>query len=133
MNTDPALEHWGHRERKCRALYIDIVKSEPAIMEWEVDYWGRFGKWGMPFLLTFLIGFLPLLLVHHIEIKNESDEYWTTMGVVFSLFLLPLILFLLAGAWYPTRYYQKITASGFYSYGAPAGKERRQALAKNCM
>ncbi|MCG7500243.1 hypothetical protein MHO82_25690, partial [Vibrio sp. Of7-15] len=29
--------------------------------------------------------------------------------------------------------YQKITASGFYSYGAPAGKERRQALAKNCM
>ena len=37
LNTDPALEHWGHRERKCRALYIDIVKSEPAIMEWEID------------------------------------------------------------------------------------------------
>ncbi|MCG7499968.1 hypothetical protein MHO82_24175 [Vibrio sp. Of7-15] len=133
LNTDPKLTYWKERQGACRETYAKIVKKEPAIMEWEVDYWGRFGKWGMPFLLTFLTGFLPLLLVHHIEIKNESDEYWTTMGVVFSLFLLPLILFLLAGAWYPTRYYQKITASGFYSYGAPAGKERRQALAKNCM
>ena len=131
LNTDPNLTYWGDRQGVCRDTYAEIVKNEPAIMEWEVDYWGRFGKWGMPFLLTFVIGFLPLLLVHNTVV--DSDEYWFMMGGVFSLFLLPSILFLLGGAWYPTRYYQKITASGFYSYGAPAGKDRRQALAKNCM
>ncbi|MCG7499970.1 hypothetical protein MHO82_24185 [Vibrio sp. Of7-15] len=131
LNTDPKLTYWGDRQGACRETYAKIVKKEPAIMEWEVDYWGRFGKWGTPFWVIFFIGFLPMLFIHHTEVGR--DDYWLIMGTVFSFCLFPIIVLFLGAGWYPTRYYQKITASGFYSYGAPAGKERRQALAKNCM
>ena len=131
LNTDPKLKNWRHREDLCRETYAKMVKKEPAIMEWEVDYWGKYGKWGLPLFVLALTGFFPLSFVHHVEYGTE--DYALIMGGLFSIITIPCLVIVLGGGWYPTRYYQKITASGFYSYGVQAGKEQRQALAKNCM
>ncbi|MDO6709050.1 hypothetical protein [Photobacterium sp. 1_MG-2023] len=51
----------------------------------------------------------------------------------FLVLPLPILIMVLGAEWFPTRYYQKITASGFYSYGVRLGRERRQNMAKYCM
>ncbi|KDM89762.1 hypothetical protein [Photobacterium galatheae] len=131
LNTDQSLEHWLHRQEKCEEIYAQIVKDEPAIMEWEVDYWGRYGKWGLPFFMFFFIAFIPLLFMY-VGLRDHELVYQL---LLFGFFLIPfpVIVMTLGAECFPTRYYQKITASGFYSYGVKVGSERRKDMAKYCM
>ncbi|KDM89763.1 hypothetical protein [Photobacterium galatheae] len=131
LNNDPNLEYWKDQQDKCREIYVKIVKSETAIMEWEVDYWGRYGKWGLPFFASFLFTFIPMFTVYWFARDHED----ILMGLLAGFFVvpLPIIVLVLGAEWFPTRYYQKITASGFYSYGVKVGSERRKKMAKYCM
>lgn len=131
LNNDPSLTGWMSREKKCREIYAKIVKNEPAIMEWEVDYWGRFGKWGLPFLIYFCYAFIPLFVLYWFN--REHEDVYKLILLCFFVLPFPILVMVLGAEWFPTRYYQKITASGFYSYGVKVGSERRQKMAKYCM
>ncbi|GAB6261232.1 hypothetical protein [Photobacterium sp. R1] len=131
LNESSELEHWLHRQEKCEEIYAQVVKDEPAIMEWEVDYWGRYGRWGLPFFMFLLIAVLPLSVLY-LGLRNHELMY---QGLLVGFFILPLpaLIMILGAEWFPTRYYQKITVSGFYSYGVKVGSERRKDMAKYCM
>ncbi|UTM59270.1 small multi-drug export protein [Photobacterium sp. CCB-ST2H9] len=131
LNNDPSLDNWEDRYKSCRDIYIKQVKNEPAIMEWEVDYWGRFGQWGLPFLILFGYVFLPLFPMYWFA--KDVEDIINVILVCFLVVSLPILIIVLGAEWFPTRYYQKITASGFYSYGVKVGSEKRQKMAKYCM
>ncbi|GAB6261240.1 hypothetical protein [Photobacterium sp. R1] len=131
LNTDPELEHWGHRQDKCREIYAKIVKSEPAILEWDVDYWGRFGKWGLPVFVFFAFTFVPFFPLYWLA--GDQDDIYEIMFMGFFVLPLPILIMVLGAEWFPIRYYQKITPSEFYSFGVKMGSERRQKMAKYCV
>ncbi|MDO6708657.1 hypothetical protein, partial [Photobacterium sp. 1_MG-2023] len=116
-NTD--LDDYSDKEKECMKIYAEIVKSEPAIMEWEVDYWGRFGKWGMPLVTVTSLMLCPLFVFY--LIIGEFIEYYESFLAVGLCVFLPIIMLILGAEWFPVRYYQKITATGFYSYGVKTG------------
>ncbi|MDO6708839.1 hypothetical protein [Photobacterium sp. 1_MG-2023] len=131
IDDNSEFDDYRDKEKECMKIYAEIVKREPAIMEWEVDYWGRFGKWGMPTFWCFMIIFLPLFFIWTL-IGNLSDNYpYFIFGTL--TVLLPLVMLILGAEWFPVRYYQKITATGFYSYGVKTGSERRKKMAQYCM
>ncbi|WP_330961798.1 hypothetical protein [Photobacterium sp. 53610] len=131
INSNIDLEDYLDKEKECKKIYAEIVKNEPAIMECEVDYWGRYGRWGMPVVWSISIIFLPIIFISLLA-GNLSENYpYFIVGIL--VFLLPIVVMILGAEWFPVRYYQKITASGFYSYGVKAGSERRKNMAKYCM
>ncbi|KDM89764.1 hypothetical protein [Photobacterium galatheae] len=131
LNTAPNLEDWAKRYAQCRKIYKNQVKKEPAILEWEVDYWGRFGKWGLPVFVLFAFTFVPLFPLYWLA--GDQEDIYQILFMCFCVLPLPILIMVLGAEWFPTRYYQKITASGFYSYGVKLGRERRQKMAKYCM
>ncbi len=100
-------------------------------MEWEVDYWGRFGKWGLPFLMIFSFAIMPTLFAMWATggISDFIGEFIAGLLIV----NVPILIIVLGTEWFPVRYYQKITASGFYSYGFKVGSTRRKKMAVHCM
>ncbi|QUJ69521.1 hypothetical protein KDD30_22500 (plasmid) [Photobacterium sp. GJ3] len=131
LNSEPDLEDWGKRYSQCSRIYKRQIKKEPAILEWEVDYWGQFGKWGLPTFVFFVFAFMPLFTIYWVG--REKEEIYQIVFMGFLVLPLPILIMVLGAEWFPTRYYQKITASGFYSYGVRLGRERRQNMAKYCM
>ncbi|UTM59268.1 hypothetical protein L4174_021435 [Photobacterium sp. CCB-ST2H9] len=131
INSNVDLEDYLDKEKECAKIYAEIVKSEPAIMEWEVDYWGRYGKWGMPLFTFFTLLFCPLFIFH--LITGAFFERYDAFLAAALLVFFPVVMLILGAEWFPVRYYQKITASGFYSYGVKVGSERRKKMAKYCM
>ncbi|MDO6709051.1 hypothetical protein [Photobacterium sp. 1_MG-2023] len=131
IDNDNNLKGFIDKEEACKNIYAEIVQCEPAIMEWEVDYWGRCGQWGMPLFWCFMIIFLPFSFIIPVTGNfSENYPYFIFAGLTVSF---PLVIFILAAEWFPVRYYQKITATGFYSYGVKAGSERRKKMAQYCM
>ncbi|QUJ69519.1 hypothetical protein KDD30_22490 (plasmid) [Photobacterium sp. GJ3] len=131
IDNDNNLKDFIDKEEVCKNIYAEIVQCEPAIMEWKVDYWGRYGKWFMPIITILAIVILPMMSFHLIT-GDMFDNYKASIIAV-SFFLLPLVAFILGAEWFPVRYYQKITATGFYSYGVKTGNERRKKMAQYCM
>ncbi|GAB6261234.1 hypothetical protein [Photobacterium sp. R1] len=131
IDDNVELDDYSDKEKECMKIYAEIVKGEPAIMEWEVDYWGRFGKWFMPTITFFVIVFLPMMTFH--LITGDMFNNYKASIIAVSVVLLPLVALILGAEWFPVRYYQKITATGFYSYGVKTGSERRKKMAQYCM
>ncbi|MDO6709049.1 hypothetical protein, partial [Photobacterium sp. 1_MG-2023] len=59
LNADPVFNNWEVQYQTCSRIYKKIIKKESAILEWEVDYWGQFGKWGLPTFVFFVFAFMP--------------------------------------------------------------------------
>ncbi|GAB6261236.1 hypothetical protein [Photobacterium sp. R1] len=86
---------------------------------------------GLPFFASFLFAFIPMYTVYWFGRYDED-----IIKIVFAIFFflpLPILIFVLGAERFPTRYYQKISASGFYSHGVKVGSERRQKMGKFCM
>ncbi|MDO6708838.1 hypothetical protein, partial [Photobacterium sp. 1_MG-2023] len=131
LNADPVFNNWEVQYQTCSRIYNKIIKKESEILEWEVDYWGRCGKWGLPVLVLFISTFVPFFPLYWLA--GDQDGIYEIMFMGFFVLSLPIIIMVLGAEWFPTRYYQKITASGFYSYGVKLGSERRQKMAKYCV
>ncbi|MCG7499617.1 hypothetical protein MHO82_22385 [Vibrio sp. Of7-15] len=102
--------------------YIEHIKNEPAIMEWEMNLWERDIREIFVFIFSCLLFFT--ISGYIFSDNKETQEVIRNLGV----FLICMQSFFLAMSLSPERYYHKITSTGIYVYSYKRGKAYREKL-----
>ncbi|MCG7500206.1 hypothetical protein MHO82_25495 [Vibrio sp. Of7-15] len=107
--------------------YIEHIKNEPAIIEWEMNLWERYTREIFVFVYCGLFFFtVSGYIFSDNTVVQETNR---NLGV----FVMLTLAFLIAMSLSPERYYHKITSTGIYVYSYKRGKEYREKLVKGLL
>ncbi|MCG7499618.1 hypothetical protein MHO82_22390 [Vibrio sp. Of7-15] len=120
--NDPVLKDNPSRLVSFMEHYIEHIKNEPAIMEWEMNLWERYTRE----IFVFIYCGLFFFTVSGYIFSDNTVVQETNRNL--GIFVMLTLAFLIAMSLSPERYYHKITSTGIYVYSYKRGKAYREKL-----